>query len=436
MPNSNRDEAASLPWTASLLLAGGSLVVGAVSPLYDSYVPPLLQRHLSSSTWIGAAMGIDNVLALLLVPIVGALSDATNTRLGRRVPFVLAALPLTALALAAIPFAERLGLAMLLVSMIVLDVALAVWRAPITALLAELVPSLHRSKTEGILGVAMCVGAMAMLGSARSLAARSMALPFVLAGVLVAVVWLVHLFLLREPAHRDDVETFNTRAALAPLRSLRAAFTAGKGRAAPFFAAWLLFSMAFQSFSSWFTLHGSERFQTSVADASLGFIAVAIATLIGSIPAGWLGARYGRRRISLIGIGGMAISCIILHLVPTLGAAVAVLFFFGVSWSFPVANLTPMALELGTAARAGSLAGAFLLVQSVAGIAGPSIVGVWFDATGSKRGLFALMTIFLGGAFALLARLAPGFGEAPGTASALSGAPSVPLVEKGDDVFA
>lgn len=436
MPNSNRDEAASLPWTASLLLAGGSLVVGAVSPLYDSYVPPLLQRHLSSSTWIGAAMGIDNVLALLLVPIVGALSDGTKTRLGRRVPFVLAALPLTALALAAIPFAERLGLAMLLLAMIVLDVALAVWRAPITALLAELVPSLHRSKTEGILGVAMCVGAMAMLGSARSLAARSMALPFVLAGVLVAVVWLVHLFLLREPAHRDDVETFNTRAALAPLRSLRAAFTAGKGRAAPFFAAWLLFSMAFQSFSSWFTLHGSERFQTSVADASLGFIAVAIATLIGSIPAGWLGARYGRRRISLIGIGGMAISCIILHLVPTLGAAVAVLFFFGVSWSFPVANLTPMALELGTAARAGSLAGAFLLVQSVAGIAGPSIVGVWFDVTGSKRGLFALMTIFLGGAFALLARLAPGFGEAPGTASALSGAPSVPLVEKGDDVFA
>src|SRR5262245_38282029 len=173
MPNSHRDETRSMPWTSSFLLAGGSLVVGAVSPLYDSYVPPLLQRHLSSSTWIGAAMGIDNVLALLLVPIVGALSDATTTRLGRRVPFVLAALPLTAIALSAIPFAERLGLAMLLLAMIVLDVALAVWRAPITALLAELIPSIHRSKTEGILGVAMCVGAMVMLGSARSLAARS-----------------------------------------------------------------------------------------------------------------------------------------------------------------------------------------------------------------------------------------------------------------------
>src|SRR5438874_11743421 len=97
MSNPARHEATSMPWKASLLLRGGSLVIGAVSPLYDSYVPPLLQRHLSSSTWIGAAMGIDNVLALCLVPIVGALSDGARTRLGRRVPFVLAALPFTAL---------------------------------------------------------------------------------------------------------------------------------------------------------------------------------------------------------------------------------------------------------------------------------------------------------------------------------------------------
>jgi len=68
--------------------------------------------------------------------------------------------------------------------------------------------------------------------------------------------------------------------------------------------------------------------------------------------------------------------------------------------------------ELGTAARAGSLAGAFLLVSSIAGVVGPSLVGLWFDFTGTKRGLFVLLAIFLSGAFALLASLAPGFGEA------------------------
>jgi Na+/melibiose symporter-like transporter len=424
-----------MPWVSSLLLGGGSLVIGAVSPLYDSYVPPLLQRHLTSSAWIGAAMGIDNVLALFLVPLIGALSDGTHTRLGRRVPFVLAALPITAVALAAIPYAERFGLVALLIAMVILDVAMAVWRAPFSALLAELVPSIHRSKTEGILGVAMCIGAMLMLGSARSLASRNMALPFMLAGGLVGIVWLVHTVLLREPPHGTVARPAAARAVVAPFRSLRDAFTAGGGRAPQFFAACLLFQMAFQSFSSWFTLHGSERFQTTVADVSLGFIAVAISTLVGSIPAGWLGARYGRRRMSLVGIAGMAVACAILHVVPTLTLAVIVLFVFGLSWSFPVANLTPMALELGTAARAGSLAGAFLLVQSVAGIVGPSIVGVVFDVTGSKRSLFVLLAIFLGGAFALFAKLAPGFGEAASMVPALGTVESLEVAAKGADVL-
>ena len=401
---------------ASLLLGGGSFVVGVVAPLYDSYVPPLLQRHLGSSSLIGAAMGIDNVLALLLVPVIGALSDATRTRLGRRVPFIFIALPLTAIALAAIPFADRRGLFALLLAMIVVDVALAVWRAPFLALLAELVPSAHRSKTEGILGVAMCLGAMLVLGGARTLGALDPALPFVLGGTLVAAVWLVYAVALREPPRSRDGEP--PLAAIAPLRSLREAFTASEGRAVRFFAACLLFHMAFQSFSSWFTLHGSERFQTTVANASLGFIAVAVSTLLGSVPAGWLGARYGRRRMSLLGLAGMSLACVALHFVPTLGTAVAVLFLFGLSWSIPTANLVPMALELGSTARAGALAGAFLLVQSAAGVIGPSLVGEWFDVSGSRRALFLLLAVFLAGALALLATLRPGFGEARGEPAA------------------
>lgn len=410
-----------IPWRTSLLLGGGSFVIGAVSPLYDTYVPPLLERHLSSSSMIGAAMGIDNVLALCLVPIVGVVSDATRTRLGRRVPFLLAALPLTAFALAAIPFAERFGLLALLAAMIAVDIALAIWRAPFLALLAELVPSLQRPKTEGVLGVAMCLGAMLVLGGARGLAEHHPDLPFVLASVLVAAVWLIYAVGLREPAHGtpEQDQVTSSSAAIAPFRSLRESFTAGGGKAMRFFGACLLFNMAFQSFSSWFTLYGSERYHTTVANASLGFIAVAVSTLIGSMPAGWLGARYGRRRMSLIGFGGMAAACMVMYFAPTLSVAVGILFLFGLSWSLPVANLAPMALELRSSARAGSLAGAFLLVQSAAGLLGPSLVGVWFDMTRTRRGLFALLAIFLAGAFALLGTLASGFGEARSSAPVL-----------------
>lgn len=407
-----------IPWKASLLLGGGSFVIGAVSPLYDSYVPPLLQKHLSSSAWVGAAMGIDNVLALCLVPVIGALSDATRTRLGRRVPYVLLALPFCAVMLAAIPYSEHLGLVALLAAMVVLDLAIAIWRAPFTALLAELVPSPARSKTEGVLGVAMCVGAMVVLSTARSLAARDAALPFVLAAGMVGVVWIIHALWLREPPHDWARERATgagagaRRAAVAPFRGLYDAFTSGGGAAPRFFVACLFFQMAFQSFSSWFTLHGSERFHTTVADVSLGFIAVAISTLIGSMPAGWLGARYGRRRMSLIGLAGMTVACAIMHVVPTLPIAVAVLFLFGLSWSLPTANLPPMALELAPASRAGSLAGAYLLVASAAGVIGPSLVGWWFDVAGTKRSLFVALAAFLVVAFGMFTTLGAGFGEA------------------------
>jgi MFS-type transporter involved in bile tolerance (Atg22 family) len=78
----------------------------------------------------------------------------------------------------------------------------------------------------------------------------------------------------------------------------------------------------------------------------------------------------------------------------------------------PLANLIPMAMELGTRARAGALAGAFLLVQSASGVIGPALVGEWFDLTGSRRALFLLLAVFLVAALILLATLERGFGEA------------------------
>ena len=397
-----------MPWRASLLLGAGTMVVGAAAPLYDAYVPPLLQQHLTSSTWIGAAMGIDNVLALILVPIVGAWSDGIWTSIGRRMPFVLTTLPIAAVALSLIPVAARFGLVPLLLAMVVFDAALATWRAPFTALLSELVPSVHRSKTEGILGVAMCIGAMVVLGGASVLATRSPSLPFVLAAALMAVTWFIHVRWLREPAHGRTPQERR----VAPARALRDVLTAGGGMAARFLAACLFFNMAFQSFSSWFTLHGSERFHTTVAKASLAFIAVALSTLVGSMPAGWLGARYGRRRVSMVGLAGMVVASLLLHVAPTLPIAVGLSLLFGVSWSMPTANLVPMALELGPPDKAGSISGAFMLVASVSGMTGPAIAGVVFDATDSKRSLFLLIAAFLAVAIAFMATLRQGFGEA------------------------
>ena len=58
--------------------------------MYDSVVPLILTKTFAlNETWSGAIMAADNILALFLLPLFGGLSDKLNTRIGRRMPFIL-----------------------------------------------------------------------------------------------------------------------------------------------------------------------------------------------------------------------------------------------------------------------------------------------------------------------------------------------------------
>ena len=57
--------------------------------VYDFVIPLLLENAYGlSNFWRGAIMGLDNLLALFLLPLFGKLSDKSNSRFGRRTPFI------------------------------------------------------------------------------------------------------------------------------------------------------------------------------------------------------------------------------------------------------------------------------------------------------------------------------------------------------------
>lgn len=57
---------------------------------YDNIVPKILiDKFGMSQTWSGLIMALDNILALFLLPLFGAISDKCHSRLGRRTPFIL-----------------------------------------------------------------------------------------------------------------------------------------------------------------------------------------------------------------------------------------------------------------------------------------------------------------------------------------------------------
>ena len=64
-------------------------LISAFWQAYDTIIPKILTDKFGlPQVWSGAIMALDNIFALILLPIFGALSDKVNTKHGRRTPFI------------------------------------------------------------------------------------------------------------------------------------------------------------------------------------------------------------------------------------------------------------------------------------------------------------------------------------------------------------
>jgi len=305
------------------------------------------------------------------------------------------------------------GLAVLLAGIVVVNVGQFVVRAPFQAVMADLVPSRHRSFATGAMTALMCAGAIAFLGLAQ--ASGSPRLAFAAAAVTLVGVALAFGRWLREPA--GDVSP-GTETSLALVRNAlrHVAHGAVPGLRAAFVAL-LFIHLSFQTFASWFTLHAAERFGTAPADAAAGFIAWAVGGLIGSLPAGLLGVRVGRRATLLLGLAGMTLVLLALDRAPTLAAAIPLILAASACWSLPTVNAFPLLVEPFPRARRGVLAALFFLCMALGGIIGDPLNGLLFELAGHRRALFLLMAGYTAIAFLAVLRIPRGAGEA-GTGAA------------------
>ncbi|MBR6957709.1 MAG: MFS transporter, partial [Erysipelotrichaceae bacterium] len=66
------------------------LSICAFWQMYDNIIPLILTNtfHMNE-TYSGAIMAADNILALFLLPFFGSLSDKADTKIGKRMPFIL-----------------------------------------------------------------------------------------------------------------------------------------------------------------------------------------------------------------------------------------------------------------------------------------------------------------------------------------------------------
>jgi MFS family permease len=399
---------ARTPYALCTVIGLGGLFLGITGPLISAFVPPLVRDALGDQrTAIGSVMAIDNVLLILLVPWAGAASDRASASGRGRLPIVLGGFILASLGMALFPFAARFGLPLLIAALIVLHTGINVQRSPFQALIADVVPSRWRSLATGSVTFQMCVGAIGFLMLGRML---GMLPAFLIASGSVLVIAAAFAAALHEPA------ASRTEAAEATFRTLvDAAWSALRGvvpgmRA--IFVASFLVQLTFQSFTTWYALHGTERFGVRPEEVTTGFIAWAMGGVIGALPAGWLGVRIGRRNAMLLGFALMAASLLALDRVTNLSAAVPLIALASASWTLPTVNAYPLFVEPVPRARRGALAALFLLAMALGGALGDPLNGLIFDLAGSYRPLFRMMALYTTLAFIVVLFIPRGAGEA------------------------
>ncbi|MCC6164418.1 MAG: MFS transporter [Acidobacteria bacterium] len=395
------------PYLACALVGLGGLFSGVTGPLLSTFVPILVRDAVGDHrSLIGAIMAIDNVLLLLLVPLAGALSDRARASGGSRLPLIVAGLVLAAIGMALMPASVSFGVGGLVATMVMLYAGINLERSPAQVLVADMVPSRYRSLASGSVTFQMCLGAIVFLMLGRALGMR---VAFTVAAVTVLLIAVAFAAGLRTPS---DSPADPDESAASLVATLVAAVRGTLPGIRAVFLASLLLQMTFQTFSTWFALHGTERFGVRPEDVTVAFIAWAIGGVLGALPAGAIGVGFGRRTAMLVGFGLMAASLLALDRVPSLNAAAPLLCLASAAWTLPAVNAYPLFVEPIPPQQRGMVSSVFLLSMAFGGAIGDPLNGAIFDAAGSYRPLFMSMAVYTALAFMAMLKVPRGAGEA------------------------
>ncbi|NLS75704.1 MAG: SLC45 family MFS transporter [Chloroflexi bacterium] len=402
-----------LDWKKTFLIGFGFFGISVVWQVYNTFVPLFLQSGDPlfdaqsksdilgfglSATWSGFIMTLDNIAALILLPLVGAWSDRTRTRIGRRYPFILTGAPIAALAFALVPVATGMinpaangkivgnggPFALFIAAIGVFLLAMACFRTPVVAMMPDLTPSPLRSKANGVINfMGGFGGVIAALGLA-SFFDLNQGIPF-WAGVIIMLVAVVVMFVtVREPKMEDlPVEQAGGQKQRLGLRNIALAPAENRKSLILLMLAIFCWFVGYGGIGTFLSSYAVTNLGVSAGTAGMLSSISTGAFILFAIPAGIIGGRFGRKRTIISGLIVFAILLLFARAVPTLAAMYVALGLGGLAWSLVNVNSLPMIVDTTNDARLlGTFTGLYYFASQSADILGPILNGAVIDLTG------------------------------------------------------
>ena len=417
-----------LNYKRTVLIGLAFLSICAFWQMYDSIIPLILQNTFGiGETLTGAIMAADNVLAIFLLPLFGALSDKIDTRFGRRMPFIVTGTVLAVIFLMLLPIADRqVNVVLFIVSLFALLVSMGLYRSPAVALMPDLTPNKLRSKGNAIINLMGAVGGVYTLIMIKLLVGKGdrpdyMPLFVSVAALMVISVGILAITISEKKvktkvaaeikAYEDStglkVETEDTIEEEQLLEAEKNSSDGNMGKTVKMqMPPEVKRSMAFllASIFLWFTAYNAvttafSRYTKVVWHLEGGGFAdclmvATVAAILSYVPIGNLAGRIGRKKTILVGIVLMSICYFAAIFVGQYHGLVNVAFaVIGIGWAAINVNSYPMIVEMSKGSDIGKFTGTYYTFSMAAQILTPILSGFLLENV-SYRTLFPYAFVF------------------------------------------
>ena len=430
-----------------ILVGMAFFLISAFWQAYDAIVPLILTNHFGlPQTASGLVMSVDNILAVFLLPLFGALSDKVRTPYGRRTPFIFFGTLAAVVAFVALTLIDNYQLARVsaaqipaleaalgdsteaaeeirqltvrltienplpfigfIATLLVVLLAMATFRSPAVALMPDVTVKPLRSKANAIINLTGTAGGILVLvlgivfGTSKKVYMQY-------TGYVVAVVSLMLLglviFLLsvKEKKWAEEMEAETERLGLE-----EAASSGEKTQKRQLSRAELCsLLLILASVALWYVGYNSITSKYSVYatnilgfDFNLTLIIAQAAAIVSYIPVGMIASRIGRRKTILGGVLILASAFFIGNFINP-GTPQAVMYpvfiLAGIGWATINVNSFPMVVELASGGDVGKYTGYYYTASMSAQIIAPILSGYLYDKHGMRSVFFAFGTFFV-----------------------------------------
>ncbi|MGI5888097.1 MAG: MFS transporter [Oscillospiraceae bacterium] len=412
-----------LNYKRTFLVGLAFMSICAFWQMYNNVIPLILNNtfHMNK-TLSGTLMALDNVLALFLLPLFGKISDRSRNRLGRRMPFIIVGTVSAVVLMMFLPVLDNsyyespaeYKIILFTVVLMMLLVAMGLYRSPAVALMPDVTPKPLRSQANAVINMMGAIGGIIYLIITSFLYSSARVggldhVDYVPLFSIVAVIMLVCVGVLVMTINEPKLAAENMAYEKAhPEQDV--ASSGGSSTKLPKDVRksliFILLSIFFWFFgynavTTWFTTYAEAVWDMALGEASMCLTVGSVGAIVAYFPIGFLAAKIGRKK-SIMGGVGLLTACFLFAYIYTLSGGgfspiLYVLFVLvGVAWAAINVNSLPMVVEMCHSSDVGKFTGYYYTFSMAAQSLTPIVSGAIMERLGYRPlFLYAAAAVFI-----------------------------------------